>query len=142
LFATARETFDRLGLGSPADHVFAFRGTIAPFARMRLMPGFLLKKSPLLQEEDDVMTKRIGIGSDEQGTDTYHPEIYYSPFQKPSNSFQSLLCDLVKSHDLEQVYASTSDFIRPATDDRPFFYQRKRWSNPRLGLRSVLAADK
>jgi len=47
LFATTREMFDHLGLGTPADHLFAFRGLGAPFGQMHLNVGFVLQKSPL-----------------------------------------------------------------------------------------------
>ena len=141
LFATTRELFDHLGLGSPAGHLFAFRGLGAPFGRMRLMPGFLLRKSPLHPEEVSIMAKRVGIGSNEHWGDTGQPEIYYSPLEDPRNQFQTLLADLVESPDLERVYASTTDYLRPATDDKPFFNQRKRWSTLRLGFRGLLGAD-
>ena len=138
LFATTREMFDHLRLGSPADHVFAFRGMVAPFGARQFVQGFLLQKSPLRQQDVELMTKRLGVGRDEHWGDTGQPEIYYSPFEKPREEDQ-ILADLVKSTDLEQIYASTTDYIRPATDDKPFFYQRKRWSL-RLGFRDVLAA--
>jgi hypothetical protein len=140
LFATTRELFDHLGLGSPANHLFAFRGLGASFGRVRLMPGFLLQKSPLHPEEVNVLAKRIGIGSNEDWGGAEHPEIWYSPFDSPRSEYQVILTDLVKSPNLERIYASASSYLRPATDDRPFFHQTERWSSPRLGFRSVLSA--
>jgi hypothetical protein len=140
LFATTRELFDHLGLGSPAGHLFAFRGMVAPFGHRRLVKGFLLQKSPLQPEKVNIMAKRLGIGQSGQGDDLGQPEIYYSPFEEPRNENQALLADLVKSPDLERIYASTTDYLRPATDDKPFFNQRRRWSSLQLGFRGVLGA--
>ena len=139
LFTTAHELFEHLRLGSPADHIFAFRGLVAPFAQRQFVEGFLLQKSPLRSGDIEIMAKRIGVGRNEHWGDTGQPEIYYSPFQTPHNNHQTLLADLAKSPHLERIYASSSDFIRPATDDKPFFYQRKPW-NLRLGFRGVLGA--
>jgi len=138
LFATTREMFDRLGLGSPASHVFAFQGTLAPFGRMRLNQGFLLQKSPLRPDDLNIMAKRVGIGSTEDWGDAGQPEIYYSPFEKPRND-QAILADLLTSTDLERIYASASGYILPATDDKPFFNQTQRWGL-KLGFRAVLGA--
>jgi hypothetical protein len=139
LFATTREMFDRLGLGSPAGHLFAFRGMVAPFGRMHLGLGFVLGKSMLHPEEVADMSQRVGIGRSEDWGDEGQPEIWYSPFAEPRNENQSLLADLAKSPDLERIYNSTSEYLRPATDDKPFFYQTKRWGL-RLGFRDVLGA--
>jgi SAM-dependent methyltransferase len=139
LLATTREMFNRLGLGSPADHLFAFRGLVAPFGRMHLSAGFLLQKSPLDTAEVNLMAQRVGIGSRRNWGAEGQPEIYYSPFEKPQSEYQIFLADLVKNPDLERIYASSTAYIRPATDDRPFFNQTKRWGL-RLGFRDILGA--
>jgi spermidine synthase len=141
LLATTREVFDRLGLGSPADHVFAFRGKVAPYGHTQFVRGLVLQKSPLQPEEVDIMADRLGIGRHEQGDDTGQPAIYYSPFESPRSRYQTLLADLLRSPDLEGIYASTTASIQPATDDQPFFNQNVRWSSLRPGVfRSVLGA--
>jgi len=140
LFATTREMFDRLGLGSPAGHLFAFRDVAAPFRHTGFLGGVLLQKSPLQPEEVDLMAQRLGIGRNEHWGDTGPPEIYYSPFTEPRNEYQALLASLAKSQDLPRIYASSRDLLRPATDDKPFFNQRRRWSSLPLGFRSVLRA--
>jgi hypothetical protein len=142
LVSTVRTLFDRLELGSPANHVFAFQGTIAPFGRMRLMPGLLLQKVPLKREEVDAMARRAGIEADEQGIDGTRPQVFYSPFHEPRTKQQRLLSSLVNSPDLEGVYASSPTLLRPATDDKPFFFQKAKWTSPRIGFRGVLAAGK
>ena len=137
LFATTREMFDRLRLGSPADHL-AFKDVTEPFRHTNFLDGFLLQKSPLRREEVDLMAKRLGIGQDETWGDSGPPEIYYSPFAAPRNEYEALLVDVAKAPDLERIYASSRDLLRPATDDKPFFNQRRRWSSLRLGFRGVL----
>jgi SAM-dependent methyltransferase len=133
--ATARELFERLGQGSLADHLLAFRGLLVPYGPERFMTGILLQKSPLRPEQVDTMARHIGVGQD-IGEDEYGnlPEILYSPFEEPKDGYQTLLSDLVKSADLEQVYASNSEMLRPVTDDDPFFNQSRRWSH--LGPKS------
>jgi SAM-dependent methyltransferase len=128
--ATARELFERLGQGSLADHLLAFRGLLVPYGPERFMTGILLQKSPLRPEQVDTMARHIGVGQD-IGEDEYGklPEILYSPFEEPKDGYQTLLSDLVKSADLEQVYASNSEMLRPVTDDDPFFNQGRRWSH-------------
>ena len=139
LFATTREMFDHLGLGNPSDHLFAFRGFGAPFGHRHLNVGFVLQKSPLSTEEVDLMATRAGIGAQQISDNEGEPEIWYSPFEAWHNADQALLADLIKSPNLEQIYDSTNSYIRPATDDKPFFNQTRPW-NLRLGFRGVLDA--
>src|SRR5215469_16500671 len=132
--------FDRLGLGSPARHLFAFKDVTAPFRHTMSLTGFLLQKTPLREEQLDLMARRLGIGKNEDWGDAGPPEIYYSPFTEPRDKYQALLADLAKSPDLAPIYAASQEMIRPATDDKPFFNQRTRWSSLRLGFRGVLGA--
>jgi hypothetical protein len=137
LFTTTREMFDHLALGSPADHLFAYKGLGAPFGRRQFNLGFLLQKSPLRLEEVDSMAKRAGIGSEEQWGAEGKPEIWYSPFEQPQNYNQARLADIARSARLGPICASADDYIYPATDDKPFFNQSTRWKL-RLGFRAVL----
>jgi predicted membrane-bound spermidine synthase len=139
LLATTREMFDHLGLGSPAGHVFAYRGLGAPFGHTRMNIGLVIQKSPLGTEEVDAMAMRAGIGSQQDWGNEGQPEIYYSPFAKPTKGPQTFFASILKAPDLEMVYGSTSEYLRPATDDRPFFNQTERWSR-HLGFRRVLSA--
>ena len=139
LFATTREMFDHLRLGSPATHLFAYLGTDAAFGSAQLNLGFLLKKSPLRPEEVELMTRRAGIGTaaPRGGEDT--PELYYSPFTASGRQGE-FLAKLLNNQDLEQIYNSTNYYLRPATDDKPFFNQPRRWKWP-LGFREVLTKE-
>jgi SAM-dependent methyltransferase len=152
--ATIRELFDRLGLGFPADHLLAFRGLLVPYGPSRLVTGILLQKSPLRPEQVENMTKRIGVGQDvsknesDSSPDVFYspfPEVFYSPFQEPRYEYETLLANLTKSPDLEGLYASKPEMLRPATDDQPFFDQTQRWTHlgPGSGsFRSVFAAGR
>ena len=109
-----------------------------PFRHIPALTGILLQKSPIRPDQVDVMTARLGIGLNKDWGDTGPPEIYYSPFRQPSDEYEALLADLAKSPDLERIYTSSRDLLRPATDDQPFFNQNRRWSRPWLGFRTVL----
>jgi hypothetical protein len=138
LVATTRELFDRQGLGSPAGHLVAFRDVTEPFRHIPFLTGILLQKSPIRPEQVDVMATRLGIGLKKDWGDTGPPEIYYSPFKQPRDEDETLLADLAKSSNLERIYISSRALIRPATDDQPFFNQRRRWTSPRLVFRAFL----
>ncbi|HXM94129.1 MAG TPA: hypothetical protein VOA64_07720 [Candidatus Dormibacteraeota bacterium] len=140
LFSTTRALFDRHAYGNPTFHVLAFRGVVEPFGHREFLTGFLLRKSPLDSADVSELSQRLGIGSHQQWGDTGKPELYYSPFQSPRDSYQSLLVDLLTSPDPARIYASSAELLSPATDDRPFFNERARWSRLNLrALRSVLA---
>jgi len=85
------------------------------------------------------MAKRVGIGPVDTGGDQDHPAILYSPFT-PSGSVGLFHAELLKNPDLERLYNSTNYNLRPATDDKPFFNQTRRWKWP-LGFREVLTAQ-
>jgi hypothetical protein len=138
VFATIREMFDNLGLGSPADHVAAFRGLLAPYGASQLVDCVLLQKKPFQKEEVSVLANRLGVGRYGPWGDGRPPEILYSPFQT-SGGFQ-LLFDLMNSPELGQIYSSNPNYIQPATDDKPFFYRTERWRLRGLGFRRVLGA--
>jgi hypothetical protein len=138
--ATIREMFDNLGLGSPVDHVAAFRGLLSPYAAVQLVDCVLLQKKPFQQEEVSLIAKRLRVGRDGHWGVQRPPEIYFSPFQK-SGGYQ-LLSDLLNSPDLGLIYSSSPRNIQPATDDKPFLYRTERWGLAALGFRRVLGARK
>jgi hypothetical protein len=85
------------------------------------------------------MAASLSIGLNKDWGPTGPPEIYYSPFRQPRDQNETLLADLAKSPDLERIYTASRDLLRPATDDQPFFYQRRRGLSPRLAFRAFLA---
>jgi hypothetical protein len=134
LFATAREVFDERGLGSPASHLFAFRGALEPFGPGQSMSGFMLKKSPFTAEEVETITDRLKTARGQTWTGegkAQEPEIFYSPSGTPHGWYQSLLYDLANNPDLKNVYAASSMQLAPVTDDAPFFEHVVRWRNLR-----------
>ena len=138
LVATARELFDRQGLGSPAGHLVAFRDVTEPFRHIFSLTGILLQKSPIRPEQVDIMAASLGIGLNKDWGQTGPPKIYYSPFTRPRDEDETLLADLAKSPDLERIYTSSKDLLRPATDDQPFFHRRRRWTSPWFDVRVFL----
>ena len=140
LFATTRAMFDHHGYGSPTSHVLAFRGVVEPFGHREFLTGFLLRKSPFTPADVGEFSRRLGIGSDQQWGDTGKPELYYTPLQSPRDPYQSLLVNILTSPEPGEIYNGSAELLRPATDDRPFFNERARWSRLDLGaFRSVLA---
>lgn len=138
LVATARELFDRQGLGSPAGHLVAFRDVTEPFRHTLSLTGILLQKSPIRPEQVDIMAASLGIGLNKDWGQTGPPKIHYSPFTRPRDEDETLLADLAKSPDLERIYTSSKDLLRPATDDKPFFHRRRRLTSPWFALRVFL----
>jgi predicted membrane-bound spermidine synthase len=134
LFATAREVFEERGLGSPAAHLFAFRGPVAPFGTGQSLSGFMLKKSAFTVEEVQTLTDRLKAAKGQTWTgegEAPQPEIFYTPFGSPHNWYQSLLYDLAAGPDLKKIYAASSMQLAPVTDDAPFFEHVVRWTSLR-----------
>ncbi|MBF5040979.1 MULTISPECIES: spermidine synthase [Myxococcaceae] len=125
LLATARELFERRGLGSPAQHLVLWR--IVGDARLppgapAFVAGFLLKRSPFTPEELKAIEARATLAA----PDGTRGELLYAPDHvQPGSLYQRLL----EAPDVRAVYAAEPAQLAPATDDRPFFNQRSRWSS-------------
>ncbi len=133
LFATAREVFEERGLGSPAGHLFAFSGPLAPYGAGLFVTGLLFKKSPWTADEIGMLTERLGVGHPERWFG-HSPEIHYSPLtsQLPSEDYLStVLAEVLAAPTLRSFYASHQEEFAPATDDRPFFNRNLRWTSLR-----------
>jgi hypothetical protein len=135
LMTTAREMFERRGLGNGANHLFVFRGPVLPYGHTRFLTCFLMKKSPWTPDEIAAMEKHFGIGEPHQEVGEV-PEVYYSPYEaiQEKSSYNRRLYDLLDAQDLQAVYNATSELLAPATDDQPFFNQRVRWTALRPSL--------
>jgi hypothetical protein len=139
LFATVREVFERRGLGSPAGHLLAFRGPLLPFGHRQFLTGLIFKKSPLTPADIEMASERLGVGRPYVGSESGPPEIFYSPTSSPENPFETQLARLANALDLREIYASSSQLLTPATDNRPFFNQNVRWTSLRpYQFRAVL----
>lgn len=129
LFSTAREVFARGGLGSIANHVFAF-SAVEPRqipGRLSFLAGFLLKKSEFLPGE---LNQILGILNAEAGPgkDVLSIKTLYAPGESPRNS---LYAQIVGAPQLEDVLRNNDSQLAAATDDKPFFNQHTRWSRIR-----------
>jgi SAM-dependent methyltransferase len=133
LFATAREVFERRGLGSPAAHLVAYRwppgpGTLGDAPdRLSFVAGFLLRKTPYTESDVEELVRRVGgEGAAGFGPESVRPEVLYSPFEpRPETIYARLL----SAPDVRAVYEAEPTQLEPATDDRPFFNQHARWSS-------------
>jgi len=146
LFATAREVFEERGLGSPAAHLFAFRGALEPFGPGQSMSAFMLKKSPFTVADAQSITERLRTARGQTWTGegkAPEPEIFYSPFGSPHNWYQTLLYDLATGPNLGKIYAASPLQLAPVTDDAPFFEHVVRWRSLRPAtLLGVFTAGK
>ncbi len=145
LFVTAREVFDRRGLGNPANHLFAFEGPVSSFGHRKFLSAFLFKKSPFSEAEIREMKERLGVNRSHPSTGDLSPEIYYSPFDDPQdssqNSFRAQLTELATAPHYREICEASSMLLSPATDDCPFFNQNVRLSSLRPWVfHNVLAA--
>ncbi|HUJ41470.1 MAG TPA: hypothetical protein VLW54_13090, partial [Candidatus Acidoferrales bacterium] len=128
LVSTARVVFEERGLGSVANHVFAFSQEGDEFATGRLSfdAGFLLKKSEFrpgeLKQVREILTAPQG------GEPAPKLDVLYAPDEAPANN---LCTRLVTAPRVEDVWRESDTELAPATDDRPFFNQHTRWSRIR-----------
>ena len=129
LMSTAREAFERRGMGSIANHVFAFTEVEqrAMPGRLSFLAGFLLKKSELLPGElkqiHGILNAEAGPGKDAVSIKTL-----YAPDETPADS---LFANIVGAPHLDDVFRNNDLQLAPATDDKPFFNQHTRWSRIR-----------
>lgn len=132
LFATAREAFEARGLPSPAANVFAFCRPPTVAGRKSFGCGFVVRKTPLSEADLTQMAARAGVGR--RTGPGAASEVVYSPLDPhPGSLYERLLT----APDVRAVYDAEPTLIAPATDDRPFFNQRVRWSS----LTPALAAQ-
>src|SRR6266480_4581558 len=135
LFATAREVFEKRGMGNPANRLFAYRYANLPergipSSRQSFHAGFVLKKTPITPEDLQTMMERIGstaFAAAYAAPD--NPEIIYSPLE-PAKA--DIFYSLLTAPDIKTVYRTNKNELAPATDDRPFFNQHTRWSSLNL----------
>jgi spermidine synthase len=129
LLSTAREVFERRGMGSIANHVYAFSEVEErPMAgRLSFVAGFLLKKSEFraseLKEIRRILSAEAGPGKEASSIKTL-----YAPDERASNS----LCEqIVSAPQLKEVFRRNDIQLAAATDDKPFFNHHTRWSRIR-----------
>ena len=125
LFATGREVLEARGIGDIPAHFYAYGGrpdADPEKARTNTFSaGFLMKKSAFTDQEIRRIDAFLGVDA----ADGENARLY-SPLDPPADTvYQRLL----KSPDLQAVYARDRHQIAPATDDRPFFNQHTRWSS-------------
>lgn len=111
------EAFDRMGIPNPEDHI------IVVCDRWSAWATFLCKKSPLTQQDLDLYLNRLSNGPF---------RIYYMPKVELPNDvpevlmvrkFYNGLVRARKTGTLDDFMASYPYDIRPATDDRPYFFK-------------------
>lgn len=131
LFATARDVFERRDLGSPADHLCAFVVPVLPWGPRQPLSAFLFKKSPLTPDDLVAIKERLGVDRVKSASGKRNlPKILYSSVEPQPGSINH---SILTAPDLDAFYAAQPLVYSPATDDRPFFNQQRKWSNLWLG---------
>jgi len=108
---TLRTIMDEHDVYDAENHFFVFRG------------GFVFKKSPFTRDDVEKMERRLGFATDSERRKN---RLVYSPFDfEADNVFRKILT----TDDLPALYRTFDYKIEPATDDRPFFSHKFRWSS-------------
>lgn len=128
LLSTAREVFDKKGMGSVGNHVYAFsEQEKRPMpGRLSFVGGFLLKKSEFAPGEvnqiREILKSETGPGKAASIKTLYAPD---------DPQAGSIYGQIVSAPQLEPVFRKNDTQLAPATDDKPFFNQHTRWSRIR-----------
>jgi len=133
VFTTMQEVLAEQGISNSENYFYAFRDPSSSGRFNKRSKAFysffLFKKSGFTKEEiarvdSFVENKKVLVDSVPKSM-----EVLYSPFTPhPHNIFDSI----VNTKDKKALYRNVPFEITPATDDRPFFNQRLRWSSIRI----------
>jgi spermidine synthase len=130
VFTTMQEVLAERGINDSRNYFYAFRqppgSGVGGRSEKAFYSVFLFKKSGFTKDEiahidSFIENKQVLVDSVPKNL-----ELLYSPFSAhPHNIFDTI----VTTKDKEALYRSVPFEIAPATDDRPFFNQRVRWSS-------------
>jgi len=113
LAATALEALDRMGVAHPYQHLIILNGGKLfqlPWAQL------MVKRSPLTQSEVETLAswaEPLGF------------EVIYDPYTHREGELETLIRATYQERD--RFITQYPLNIRPATDDKPFFFQFNRW---------------
>lgn len=121
LFATGREVLEKKGIKDPTGHFFAFTYPVSARFKERksFYSIFMMSKTPFTKKQIESAGKYIHAATSDD------PIILYSPGQERKNVFDSVLVEKNPA-DFYRRYAFE---MEPATDNKPFFNHRTRWSS-------------
>lgn len=128
LFATAREAFAALGMGSIEGHVFAYAGPQLIPGRASFSGGFLLQKTALQPGQMAAIGSAFAMDRAAAAKAHRSLRVLYAPDDPHPGSIYDRI---VSAADLGSIYSSVDEELAPATDDKPFFNQHTRWSRIR-----------
>src|SRR6266498_1568528 len=130
VFTTMQEVLAERGIKDSRNYFYAFHEPPGSgrFSRRpkAFYSVFLFKKSGFIKDEINqidffVRNKQVLINAVPKSL-----EVLYSPYSAhPHNIFDTI----VTAKDIKALYQNVPFEIAPATDDRPFFNQRLRWSS-------------
>lgn len=150
LFSTAREALEARGIERPERHLYAWRSAPRQPGGRSFVAAFVLRKTPFGEAELEEMDARVLAGADTPNG----VELLYTPARRQQDPCGSELCyatateleiyrTLLTAEEPTAVWRSSSVQLAPATDDRPFFNHRTRWSGLTPAMfRDLLSQDR
>jgi hypothetical protein len=129
LFTTVTEILAERGVESPGNYLYAYTesGMRDKKEKHKFVAGFLFKKTRLTNDEISGIRNLLRIGvPDTASTESVVRELYAPG---TSSSGDDLYQAIVTSKNLPELYQQHSLLLAPATDDKPFFNQRIKWSS-------------
>lgn len=115
LVATAFDALERLNIKDPSNHLIILSQPRQAAWRLNWAQT-LVKRSPFTQSEVETLTN---------WTESLGFEVIYDPYTLREGELETLI--RANSDERAQFVAQYAFDIRPATDDRPFFFQFFRW---------------
>ncbi len=127
LFTTAREVLAAHGVTDFSKHLYAYRHPPSKGeGKTSFSARFLMKKSPFTPAEIDDMNSFVTQKKEKVDSMLKPLEILYAP---DGDLVNNVYDTIVNTKDIDAFYASYKSQVAPATDDKPFFNQRAKWSD-------------
>jgi hypothetical protein len=137
LVATARSALEGAGVLEPERSVFAWRARPPRPGARSFSAGLVIRRAPFTPEERAAMAGALDPARFERLYPRASPE---GGLRLARHTDVDIYRALLETPELGPVLASSRTRLDPATDDRPFFHHRTRWSQLGLDtLRAVLS---
>ena len=112
VMTTMMAAAEKLGIATPADHIAIL--ALSPQETSQEMATIIFKRSGLTRGDLDALGRQLSLAGG---------RIVYSPFEPPDGG---PLHKFAQSTDREKFFNDYGYNVRPATDDRPFFFNTIR----------------
>ncbi len=139
LFTTAKEVLKSKGIDEPSLHLYAYRFAEPGDSSLTFSAGFMMKKKPFTKDEVIAIDKSLADMSEGDAV----VQLLYSPLSKstdsplefsPNQEGIAIYGEICSTQDLKTFYLTRPEELAPATDNKPFFNHRTRWSSINLSM--------